>query len=94
MIFLAFCIGFIACAFLVLLIVLSWPVRHPPMPTKYARRHLFSELKEGIDAPASTRGEPPHHRKHRDAAERRLSREGREGIDYKFLGMGDREDVR
>jgi hypothetical protein len=39
---------------------------------------------------------PPtlHHRKHRDAAERRLSREGREGIDYKFLGMGDREDVR
>jgi hypothetical protein len=42
------------------------------------------------------RPKPPtlHHRKHRDAAERRLSREGREGIDYKFLGMGDREDVR
>ena len=35
-----------------------------------------------------------HHRKNRDAAERRVSREGWEGIDYKFLGMGDREDVR
>jgi len=43
------------------------------------------------------RPKPPalHHRKNRDAAERRLSREvGERGIDYKFLGMGDREDVR
>jgi hypothetical protein len=73
---------------LFMVLMMAWYYARRP------KRHLFSELKEGIDAPASTRGEPPHHRKHRDAAERRLSREGREGIDYKFLGMGDREDVR
>jgi hypothetical protein len=53
------------------------------------KRHLFSELKEGMDELASTRGEPMHHRKHRDAAERRLSREG---IDYKWINIAGEEE--
>lgn len=46
--------------------------------------------------PADECNYPPHHRKNRDAPARTLSRELNEqdGIDYKFLGMGDREDVR
>jgi hypothetical protein len=59
------------------------------------KRHLYSELKEGMDELASTRREPPHHRKHRDAAERRLSREADMaevgGIEYRFLGATGEE---
>lgn len=40
------------------------------------------------------RPKPPalHHRKNRDAAERRLSREGREGIDYKWINIAGEEE--
>jgi hypothetical protein len=95
MIFLAFCVGFILCAFLVLLIILSSPARRPPMPTKYARRHLFYELNEGMDALASTRRDPPNHRNHRNAAERNLSREGvsdeRDRVQYEWINLTGEE---
>jgi hypothetical protein len=64
----------------------------------YARRpkrHLFSELKEGMDELASTRREPPRHREHRDAAERRLSREGisdeRDRVQYEWINLTGEE---
>lgn len=40
------------------------------------------------------RPKPPalHHRKNRDAAERRLSREGWEGIDYKWINIAGEEE--
>lgn len=89
---LAFTAGYWTCMLVGFVAWVIWKLKHP-------KRHLFSELKEGMDALASTRGEPPHHRKYRDAAERWLSREGRElnerdRVQYEFLGMADREDVR
>jgi len=78
MIFLAFCIGFMYCAFLMLLLILSWPARRPPLPTKYHRknrdaseRHLSREVQQGI-----------------------LELGERDGVRYEFLGMADREDQR
>jgi hypothetical protein len=68
------------------------------MAWHYARRpkrHLFSELREGMDALASTRREQPHHRKNRDAAERRLSREGisdeRDRVQYEWINLTGEE---
>jgi hypothetical protein len=65
------------------------------MARHYARRpkrHLFSELKEGMDELASTRREPMHHRKHRDAAERRLSRDNEDRVCYQFMGATGHEE--
>jgi hypothetical protein len=110
---LAFTAGYWTCMLVGFVAWVIWKLKHP-------KHHLFSELKEGMDALVAMRREPPcpgakiltegnrdflepYCRKHRDAPERNLSREiqagmaelnERDGIDYKFLGMGDREDVR
>jgi hypothetical protein len=56
------------------------------------KRPLFSELKEGMDALDSTHRETLHHRKNRDAAERRLSRNNEDRVCYQFMGATGHEE--
>jgi uncharacterized membrane protein YccC len=86
----ALLIGFILGVLGTFVLILTWPARRPK-----PKRHLFSELKEGMDALASTRREPLRHRKNRDAAERRVSREGisdeRDRVQYEWINLTGEE---